>query len=73
MCCLNIGGDLERSVFTASSLELGPSSQGGPRSEGDIKMVENGSKIEGPSRHRMTSKKLDIVETDFEKIKCDGY
>ena len=59
MCCINIGGYLEQSVFIASSL--------------DIKMVENGSEIEGPSRHRMTSKKLNIMETDFEKIRCDGY
>ena len=46
-CCLSVGGDLGLFVAGASSLELEPSSQEGPRSERDLGVVEGGYGMEG--------------------------
>ena len=65
-----IGRDLERSVVGASSLELGSSYRGGPRCGRDLKIVEDGSKMEGASGRRITSGKLNVAEAGFRKVGC---
>ena len=69
---MNISKDLGRSVIEASGLELGPLGRGGPRSERDHGIVEDGSGMEGSSGRRITSGKLDVAEADFEKVGCGG-
>jgi len=53
-CCLNIDGDLGRSVVGASGLKLEPSGRGGHQSGRDLRMVKDGSGMEGSSTRRMT-------------------
>ena len=59
---MSIDRDLGRSVVEASGLDLRPSGQGGPQSGRDLGMVKGGSGMEGSSRWRLTSGKLDVVE-----------
>ena len=71
-CCLIVIRDLGRSACWASGLELEPSGRRAPQSGRDLKMVEDGSWIEGCSGQRISSRRSYMEEDDFEKIGCVG-
>ena len=79
-CCITAGGDFDGLLLRASDseleilviLELGPSGLGGPWSGRDLKIVEDGSGMEGSLGWKMTLKKLDVAEADFREVGCDG-
>ena len=62
-CFLNIDGDLGRSVVGASGLKLGLSGRGGHQSRRDLRMVKDGSGMEGSLRRRITLGRSDVGET----------
>ena len=43
-------------------MESGPSGRGGPRSGRDLKIVEDGSELEGSSGRKLTLGKLDMAD-----------